>query len=169
MCSKIRLFSLTIMGTMLVACGGGGGGSTPPPPTSPPPPTVQPPIGNSLPGPRPVAEAQAYVNFESGQVRPLALSQDGMRLFATNTPDGRLEIYTTTPALVHVASVPVGIDPVALAEDPTGKVWVVNHLSDSISVVDVDATPPRVIQTLWVGDEPRDIVFAGASRERAFV
>ena len=169
MFSRISLPSLALIAAILAACGGGGGGSAPLSPTSPPPPTVQPPIGNSLPGPRPVAEAQAYVNFESGQVRPLALSQDGMRLFATNTPDGQLEIYTTTPSLVHVASVLVGMDPVALAEDPTGKVWVVNHLSDSISVVDVDATPPRVIQTLWVGDEPRDIVFAGANRERAFV
>ena len=28
---------------------------------------------------------------------------------------------------------------------------------------------PQVVQTLWVGDEPRDIVFAGTNRERAFV
>jgi DNA-binding beta-propeller fold protein YncE len=37
----------------------------------------------------------------------------------------------------------------------------VNHLSDSVSVVDVGSTPPRVVRTLLVGDEPRDIVFAG--------
>ena len=36
-----------------------------------------------------------------------------------------------------------------------------NHLSDSVSIVDVAATPPRVVRTLLVGDEPRDIVFAG--------
>ena len=68
-----------------------------------------------------------------------------------------------------VASVPVGLEPVALAEGPGGRVWVVNHLSDSVSIVDVNATPPRVIQTLWVGDEPRDIVFAGSGREKAFI
>ena len=38
----------------------------------------------------------AFVNFESGHVRPLALSPDGSRLFAVNTPDNRLEIYTVT-------------------------------------------------------------------------
>jgi hypothetical protein len=38
------------------------------------------------------------------------------------------------------------------------EVWVINHLSDPISiVVDVSSTPPRVIRTLLVGDEPRDI------------
>jgi DNA-binding beta-propeller fold protein YncE len=68
-----------------------------------------------------------------------------------------------------VASVLVGLEPIAVAEDPDGRVWVVNHLSDSISVVDVAASPPRVVQTLWVGDEPRDIVFAGENRERAFI
>src|SRR5512140_3109047 len=35
----------------------------------------------------------AFTTFESGQVRPLALSPDGGRLFAVNTPDGRLEIF----------------------------------------------------------------------------
>ena len=34
-----------------------------------------------------------FVAFESGQVRPLALSPDGTRLFAVNTPDNRLEIF----------------------------------------------------------------------------
>ena len=37
--------------------------------------------------------AAGFVTFESGQVRPLALSPDGSRLFAVNTPDGRLEIF----------------------------------------------------------------------------
>jgi len=34
--------------------------------------------------------AAAFVTFESGQVRPLALALDGSRLFAVNTPDDRL-------------------------------------------------------------------------------
>ena len=37
--------------------------------------------------------AAAFVTFESGQVRPLALSPDGQTLFAVNTPDDRLEIF----------------------------------------------------------------------------
>jgi DNA-binding beta-propeller fold protein YncE len=33
----------------------------------------------------------------------------------------------------------------------------------------VAATPPRVVRTLLVGDEPRDIVFAGPGGNRAFI
>jgi YVTN family beta-propeller protein len=112
----------------------------------------------------------AFVNFESGQVRPLALSPSGARLFAVNTPDNRLEIFTVGPGgLTHAGAVSVGLEPVAVAAQGENEVWVVNHLSDSVSVVDVAATPPRVVRTLLVGDEPRDIVFAGAGGTRAFI
>src|SRR5215471_13742630 len=105
-----------------------------------------------------------FTTFESGQVRPLAMSPDGTRLFAVNTPDDRLEIFSVaggTGAQAHEASVPVGLEPVAVAARSNGEVWVVNHLSDSVSVVDVGTSPPHVVRTLLVGDEPRDIVFAG--------
>jgi DNA-binding beta-propeller fold protein YncE len=108
--------------------------------------------------------------FESGQVRPLALSADGKRLYAVDTPDARLEIFAVgARSLTPLASVPVGLEPVAVAVRDDGEVWVVNHLSDSISIVDVASTPPRVRRTLLVGDEPRDLVFAGPARGRAFV
>ncbi|HSY39828.1 MAG TPA: hypothetical protein VLA79_09875, partial [Polyangia bacterium] len=38
------------------------------------------------------AASDAFVEFESGQVRPLALSADGRYLYAANTPDNRVEI-----------------------------------------------------------------------------
>jgi len=56
---------------------------------------------------------------------------------------------------------------VAVAVRNQGEVWVVNHLSDSVSVVDVGSTSPSVTRTLLVGDEPRDIVFS--SNDRAFI
>ena len=116
------------------------------------------------------AHGSSFVTFESGQVRPLALSADGARLYALNTPDGTLEIFTVgTLGLTHVDSVPVGMEPVAVAVRNAGEVWVVNHLSDSVSIVDVSSTPPRVTRTLLVGDEPRDIVFAGLDGNRAFI
>ncbi len=112
-----------------------------------------------------------FFTFESGQVRPLALSSDGSQLFAVNTPDNRLEIFDVVGGvLTHAHSVPVGMEPVAVALRPNGtQAWVVNHLSDSISIVDLTVDPPRVIRTLLVGDEPRDIVFAGPSNDRAFI
>ncbi len=108
--------------------------------------------------------------FESGQVRPLALSADGTQLYAVNTPDNSLEIFTVdNDGLSLAQSVPVGMEPVAVAVHNSGEVWVVNHLSDSISIVDVSATLPTVRRTLLVGDEPRDIVFAGDGFNRAFI
>ncbi len=111
-----------------------------------------------------------FVNFESGQVRPLALSTDGTRLFATNTPASTLEILSITDDGLQLEhSVPVGLEPVAVAVRNNSEIWVVNHLSDSVSIIDVAATPPRVIKTLLVGDEPRDIVFAGEQGTLAYI
>jgi YVTN family beta-propeller protein len=127
-----------------------------------------------------------YTLFEAGHVRPIALSADGKRLFAVNTPDDRLEMYRVFKrSLRHVGSVAVGLRPVSVAVRSATEVWVVNHLSDSVSVVDVTplhdgdgdedteieegAQQLRVRRTLHVGDEPRDIVFAGPGRARAFI
>src|SRR2546428_355692 len=86
----------------------------------------------------PALAASDYTLFESGQVRPLALSPDGTHLFAVNTPDNRLEVFTVgSGTLTHVSSVPVGLEPVAVAARSNTEVWVVNHLSDSISIIDV--------------------------------
>src|SRR5262249_6414209 len=118
----------------------------------------------------PCAWASSFVTFESGQVRPLALSPDAARLYAINTPDNRIEIFDVgAGTLTHVGSVQVGMEPVAVAARSNAEIWVVNHLSDSISIVDVGAVPPRVTRTLLVGDEPRDIVFAGPGGDRAFI
>jgi DNA-binding beta-propeller fold protein YncE len=117
------------------------------------------------------AGASPNILFESGQVRPLALSPSGKLLFAVNTPDHRIEVFKVSAGtLVHQGSVSVGLEPVAVAARNEAEIWVVNHLSDSISVVDVsEPSHPRVVRTLLVGDEPRDLVFAGHERSRAFV
>jgi YVTN family beta-propeller protein len=117
-----------------------------------------------------VPAGASYVLFESGQVRPLAMSPDGTMLFAVNSPDNRLEVFSIgAGGLTKTGSVEVGMEPVAVAARSNSEVWVVNHLSDSVSIVDVSTTPPRVTRTLLVGDEPRDIVFAGTGGDRAFI
>src|SRR5438128_7633792 len=118
------------------------------------------------------ARAGSFVTFESGQVRPLALSPDDTHLYAVNTPEYRLDSFNIDRQgnRTRSASVPVGLEPVAAAAHGDGRhVWVVNHLSDSVSIVDVSSSPPRVVRTLLVGDEPRDLVFAGPGGNRAFI
>ena len=125
-------------------------------------------------------EGSSFTTFESGPVRPLALSPDGQTLFACNIPDNRLEVFAVTNhGLRHRGSVVVGLEPVAVAARTNSEVWVVNHLSDSVSIVQVKAydrdaddrhtIAGRVVRTLLVGDEPRDIVVAGTGRSRVFV
>ena len=112
--------------------------------------------GDTLPG--------SYTLFEAGQTRPLAISPNGRYLFVANTPANCLEIYnveTDTPELI--SSVAVGMEPVAVAARSNSEIWVVNALSDSVSVVDI-RDRPHVAHTLLVGDEPRDVVFDGAGR-----
>ncbi len=116
------------------------------------------------------AQPRSFVEFESGQVRPVAMTPDGTTLLAVNTPDNRLEVFSISGGtLVHTDSIPVGMEPVAVAARTDSEIWVVNHLSDSVSVIDLDANPAKVVRTLLVGDEPRDIVFAGAAFNRAFI
>ena len=112
-----------------------------------------------------VAHAQ-FVNYEAKQTAPARLSPDGSRLFAVNTPDGRLSVFDVTSAKnpILIAEIPVGVDPVSVNALSNDEVWVVNEVSDSVSVVSVSRH--AVIDTLYVKDEPADVVFANG---RAFV
>lgn len=113
------------------------------------------------------ARATVFTNFESSQVHPLALSADGSRLFACNTPDNRLSVYQVSAAgLTLEAEIPVGLEPISVRPRTATEVWVVNKLSDNISIVDL--TTMHVRASLSVGDEPTDVVFAGTAG-RAFV
>jgi DNA-binding beta-propeller fold protein YncE len=159
---QVRFFHLLVCAGALglAGCAGDGAGAVGPEDATPA-------ALRSQPQPTP---PQSFTAFESGQVRPLAISADRQLLYATNTPDNRVEIFWIAGRrLIPLASVPVGLEPVAVAEHGS-ELWVVNHLSDSVSIVDV-RVPQRahVVRTLLVGDEPRDIVFAGPQRGRAFI
>ncbi len=107
-----------------------------------------------------------FVNFEGKQINPIRLSPDGTKLFAVNTPDNRLSIFDISNPLnpILTAEIPVGIEPVSVTPFTDDEVWVVNEVSDSISVVSLSRR--MVTDTIYVPDEPGDVVFANG---RAFV
>jgi len=108
-----------------------------------------------------------YTNFEGLQVHPLAITPDGTRLLALNTPDARLEIFRIgANTLTREGEIPVGLEPVSVAAENDSMAWVVNNVSDDVDIVSL--TTKSVLATVRVGDEPTDVVFAG-SPQRAFV
>ena len=113
---------------------------------------------------------KSFTLFESGHVRPLAVSPADHLLLAVNTPDNRLQVYSLKGNLpVPIGQLLVGLEPVAVAVRGE-TAYVVNHLSDSISVVDLsNPRRPFVKETLLTGDEPRDVVIGGPAFDRLFV
>ncbi|MEM9302700.1 MAG: hypothetical protein AAGE01_11340 [Pseudomonadota bacterium] len=106
-----------------------------------------------------------FVNWENHPVRALDLSPDGRLLAATHTADARVQLYDVSEGrAVRAGHVMVGLDPVGVRFRTAAELWVVNHISDSVSIVDVASR--TVVRTLATGDEPFDVVFAG---NRAFV
>jgi YVTN family beta-propeller protein len=109
-----------------------------------------------------------FHNFESPQVHPLALTPDGTRLLAVNTPNATLSVFQlVSGSPVLTAEIPVGLEPVSVAARNDREAWVANWLSDSVSIVDLSTG--NVTRTIDVGDEPTDVLFAGLNNERAFV
>lgn len=108
-----------------------------------------------------------FIGFDSAPVRPIAKTQDGKRLLVTNTSNNSLELFSINSSgeLSLQETVKVGLEPVAVATNGH-QAWVVNHLSDSISVVDISSSPARITRTLLVGDEPRDIIL---TKNKAFI
>jgi len=124
---------------LLAACGGGGTTAT---------------VGSAPLAPDP------FVNWETIGVHPLDVTPDGLLLLVCNTPAGRLEVFDISGLEpVALGGVPVGLAPVAVRARSDGEAWVVNHLSDSVSIVDLPTR--RVVDTLQTLDEPADVVFAG--------
>jgi DNA-binding beta-propeller fold protein YncE len=106
------------------------------------------------------------VNFESPPVHPIELSPSGDYLFAAHTADHRLVVYwvggNAPPRAI--AEIMVGLEPVTVRARSEDEAWVINHVSDDISIVNLQQR--NVVRTLLVGDEPTDVVFAAG---KAFV
>jgi len=121
--------------------------------------------------------AVGHPTFVSPHASPIAV-RDGL-VFVVNTPSDTVDVINTGTRKI-VARVNVGIDPVGIALRPDGKeVWVSNHVSDSVSVIDNDPSSPTYLNVVATVqefdrkakstrfDEPVGIAFA--SDEKAYV
>ena len=131
-------------------------------------------VASSCNNPNPTATGDQL--FTSPQVDPVALSPTQPHLYVVNTPASYLDVFdTTTNALI--ASIEVGISPSGVAVRPDGlEVWVTNHVSDSVSVIDTDPTSTTfltVVETIQavdpttlasLTDEPTGVAFASNSK-----
>ncbi len=115
--------------------------------------------------------------FAAPQARPIALSPTQPHLFVVNTPASRLDVFRTTTN-TRFGTVQVGLAPSGVAVRPDGlEVWVTNHVSDSVSVIDADpnsATFLEVVETIQsvapttlvsTFDEPTGVAFKGDGSE----
>ena len=115
-----------------------------------------------LPNVSKAAPVNQFVNFESAHVHPLDMTPDSTKMLAVNTANNSLEVFTITAnSLLNTASIPVGLDPVTVRARSNTEAWVVNQVSDEVSIVDL--TTNLVVRSLATQDEPADVVFAGAA------
>jgi|GEM_PF-374522 len=108
----------------------------------------------------------AFEHAEARHTHPIGLTPDGTRLLAVDSVNARLSVFDVsgTGAPVRVADIPTGLEPVSVRARTNDEVWVVNELSDSVSVISL--SQGVVLATLSAADEPADVVFA---QGKAFV
>lgn len=106
-----------------------------------------------------------YVNWENHPVHALDISPNKQRMAVTHTADNKVQLFDISLGYpIKMGHVNVGLDPVSVRFKDNNELWVVNHISDSVSVVNYNQK--MVVNTLQTEDEPFDIVFAN---NKAFV
>jgi YVTN family beta-propeller protein len=118
-----------------------------------------------------------HPTFLSPHASPIL--KNGDHVFVVNTPADTVDVIDVFSRVI-VARINVGIDPVGIAVRPDSKeVWVTNHVSDSVSVIDTDPASPTHLQVIATiqdfdpatkatrFDEPVGVAFA--SNDKAYV
>jgi len=104
----------------------------------------------------------AQTHFEARQQRPLAVTPDGTRLLALHSTAHSLSVFGIgSPARANpllIAEIPVSTAPVSVRARTDNEVWVVNEVSDSVSIISL--SQGIIIDILRVSDEPADVMFA---------
>ncbi len=116
-------------------------------------------------------------SFLSPHTSPIAIQ--GEHVFIVNTPADTVDVLNAkTQKIIH--RIRVGIEPVSIAIRPDGQeIWVANHISDSVSVLDNDSSSSTYLQVIATiqefgrrsrstrFDEPVGIAFA--NNRKAYV
>ena len=134
-------------------------------------------------GPGDLCAQDEYVHFEPGQVQPITVARivsgEASRrvLLVCNTPDDCVEIYDAESPFAFLQRVPTGLTPVTVRYFPDQQAFYsCNFLGDSVTKVTFrTSTSGGLVQftalvdrTVFVGDEPCDIVFDTVANQ-AFV
>jgi YVTN family beta-propeller protein len=97
----------------------------------------------------------------SSATRSVSITPDGALAFAVS-PDANHVSVIDLRNLVHVATIAVGENPVAVTVDRTGSfAYVANHVDGTVSVIDANPSSPsycQVVDAFSVGVGPTDIV-----------
>ena len=112
--------------------------------------------------------------FMSPHFSPIVISED--KVFVANTPCDTIDVLDAKSGRL-LRRIPVGLDPVSLAVRPDGReLWVSNHVSDSVSVIDLDPSKRTFMHVVATVqdidpaskatrfDEPMGIAFASNSK-----
>ena len=126
--------------------------------------------------PKPITPI-GHPTFLSPHASPIAVNDP--HVYVANTPADTLDVIEIHTRAI-VKRINVGIDPVSVAVRPDGQeIWVANHVSDSVSVVDANPATPTWLQIIATVqdfdpetqatrfDEPVGIAFA--SNDKAYV
>ncbi len=133
----------------------------------PPPPDNHEPVGHQT--------------FASPQANPIVVDSLGENVYVANTTSNTVSHIIAKSAWNEVRQIEVGLEPVGLALRPgDGELWVSNHVSDTVSVIDVmqsSATYGQVVETIQaldangitLFDEPVGIAFDDTGLGKAYV
>lgn len=107
----------------------------------------------------------------------VAISADGRRALVTRDGDSRLTLLAIEGANVTLANrdMHAGLRPYGVDMTRDGRVAVVANIgmgngdNDTVSVIDMTLNPPRVVETVTVGQTPEGVAMSPDGRFVAFV
>ncbi len=110
------------------------------------------------------------VNLGDDKAGPshVAITPDGKTALVTRDGDNKISVLSIDGTKVEHTKrdISAGLRPYGLVIDPNGKVAVAANIgtgsgdADTVSVIDIEAKPPRVVHTVTVGQTPEGIALS---------